>query len=433
MFVLLWFVLTFATLTLIVPQQVGVSAETTENSWTTKAPMPQTEFGLRAAATNGKIYVMGGSINYEYDPATNGWIAKAPMPTPRNAFEIAVYQNKIYAIGGKSGWTQATGDIYSGANEVYDTSTDTWKTMKSMPTNRSDVGASVVNGKIHLIGADIHEVYDVYNDSWTTGQSKSFPSLLYGYSSVVFDDKIYLITWDQTQIYDSKSDSWSVGASPPVNVSGAGVCATTGSMAPKRIYVIGGGQGFEGIDSTQVYDPHTDTWTLGAPMPTARLGLTVAVVNDQIYAIAGMRSAIFSPALTVNEQYTPFEYGTPDPYYDGAPPEITLISPENKTYYKTSIPLEFSVNEPVSWMRYELDNETIAEISGNTTINGLSLGSHNLTVYATDDAGNTGVCQTIHFKVAEEPFPATWVAAAVIVAVIVVGAGLLIYFRKRRH
>ena len=47
-------------------------------------------------------------------------------------------------------------------------------------------------------------------------------------------------------------------------------------------------------------------------MPTARLELTVAVVNDQIYAITGQRTVAFSGPLTVNEQYTPFGYGTPD-------------------------------------------------------------------------------------------------------------------------
>ena len=88
-------------------------------------------------------------------------------------------------------------------------------------------------------------------------------------------------------------------------------------------------------------------------------------------------------------------------------------------------------------MRYKLDNETVAEISGNTTITGLSLGSHSLTVYATDDAGNTGASQTIHFTIAEEPepepFPTVPVVAASIATVVLVGAGLLVYFKKRKR
>jgi N-acetylneuraminic acid mutarotase len=405
-----------------------------ENTWTTKAPIPQ-EIGIvGAAVVNGKIYVMGGSssrepFNYEYDPETDNWVAKTPMPTPRASFGIATYQNKIYTIGGSTGWTQETGTIYSGANEVYDPSTNTWENKKPMPTNRSGIEAYEINGKVILIGSYSDDIYDIATDSWTT--KKGMPYAVSLVQSAVIDDKVYLISPNITQIYDAESDTWSLGAAAPIRVSTPGICATTGIMAPKRIYVFGGSVGFLNYtDVTQVYDPKSDTWTLGEPMPTSRGAPATAVVNDQIYTIGGQR--YWGRTETTNELYIPFGYGTPDPSYDGTPPEITMISPENKTYHKTSIPLEFSVNEPVSWMRYELDNENITEISGNTTITGLSFGSHNLTVYATDAAGNTGVCQTIHFKVAEEPFPTTLVIASVITVAVVI-AGLFAYFKKRSH
>lgn len=429
-------------LALLIAQFIIVAkpvSATSRDSWTTRAQIPQTDFGLRAASSNGKVYVMGGSINCEYDSATDTWAAKTPMPTPRTYFQIAVYQNKIYAIGGRSGWNQEEqAPIYSGANEVYDPSTNTWKTLKLIMTNRSDIAASVVNGKIHLIGADIHEVYNIHDDSWTTGKPTSFPLLALGYSSAVVDSKVYIIAWNQTHIYDPKSDSWSLGASPLIPVSSAGVCATTGVMAPKRIYVIGGttregGLFSEGTAHTQVYDPANDTWTLAKPMPTARLGLTVAVVNDQIYAIGGSPATVFSPSLTANEQYTPFGYGTPDPTYDGTVPEIALISLKNGSYYESSVPLEISVSELVFWMHYKIDNETSAEISGNTTISGLSLGLHSLTVYAADEAGNTGASETVYFTVKlPDPFSTLLVALAIAAAVVVV-AGLLIYYKNRKR
>ncbi|MCW4044796.1 MAG: hypothetical protein NWE94_04690 [Candidatus Bathyarchaeota archaeon] len=410
---------------------------TSQDSWQQKTPIPKTEFGLRAASSNGKVYVIGDSINYEYDPATDKWTEKTPLPTPRTYFQIATYENKIYAIGGRSGWNQKEQrTILSGANEVYDPSTNTWKKLKPMLTNRSDISASVVNGKIHIIGTDIHEVYNIHDDSWTIGKPMSFPLLAYGYSSAVIDSKIYIVAWNQTHIYDPKSDSWSLGASTPIPVSNGGVCATTGVMALKRVHVIGGttGEGgmfSEGTAFTQVYDPSTDTWILGEPMPTARLGLTVAVVHDQIYAIGGSTSTVFSPSLGANEQYTPLGYGTPDPTYDGAAPEVALLSPKNQSYYESSVPLEFSVNESAFWMHYKIDDETITEVSGNTTVRGLSPGSHHLTVYVFDEAGNSGMSETVFFTV--EPFPLVPVAAAlVLVAIVVVAAGLLVYLKKRK-
>jgi hypothetical protein len=155
------------------------------------------------------------------------------------------------------------------------------------------------------------------------------------------------------------------------------------------------------------------------------------VVNDQIYVIGGYDGIYWATAA--NERYTPFGYGTPDPTYDGTAPEIVLKSPKNVTYYSSSITLEFSTNESVSWMGYKLDNHTNVEVTGNTTISGLSLGSHTLTIYATDIAGNTGASETVFFSVAES-FPVVPLTTAVIVIAVVLCAGLLLfYFKKRKR
>jgi N-acetylneuraminic acid mutarotase len=88
---------------LIAAKPVFSSIIVTEDTWTSKTPMPQTESGTVAAAVNGKIYVMSNSSNYEYDPAKDNWAAKKSMPTPRRPFGIATYQNRIYVIGGSTG------------------------------------------------------------------------------------------------------------------------------------------------------------------------------------------------------------------------------------------------------------------------------------------------------------------------------------------
>ena len=79
----------------------------------------------------------------------------------------------------------------------------------------------------------------------------------------------------------------------------------TGVYAPKRIYVIGGwNYNVNPSNLNQVYDPASSTWTTGAPMPTARDGLCVAVVDDALYAIGGT-------VRTRNERYTPAQYKVP--------------------------------------------------------------------------------------------------------------------------
>src|SRR3990172_10815605 len=77
------------------------AASAAENTWESRASMPGAVEGGGAAVVGGKIYVMGGSANYVYDPETDTWTAKKPMPTSRQGFGIAVYQNKIYTLGGR--------------------------------------------------------------------------------------------------------------------------------------------------------------------------------------------------------------------------------------------------------------------------------------------------------------------------------------------
>lgn len=119
--------------------------------------------------------------------------------------------------------------------------------------------------------------------------------------------------------------------------------------------------------------------------------------------------------------------------HDGTAPEIAVLSPENMTCYATDIPLTFTVNEPISWIEYNLDYKTVREIESNSTLSGLSLGSHNVTVYAIDIAGNIGSSETVYFTIAKasEPFPTALVVASVI-TVAVISVGLIVYFKKRK-
>jgi N-acetylneuraminic acid mutarotase len=318
--VVLMLVLVYTTsLFMVVVKPVTVSSAT-ENSWETRAPMPEAIGGVKAAAVNGKIYVIGGEANFEYNPDTDNWTSKKQMPAARTGFEIAVYQNKIYTIGGSSGWTEETGTIYSDANEVYDPATDTWEIKAPMKTMRSGLEANVVNDKIYLIGgylrenytvsnttSSLNEVYDAATDSWTTKKPVPYPA--YDYASAVVNNKIYIIGWNRTQIYNPESDSWSQSAPSPTPVIGAVAGATTGIRAPKRVYVIGGIQGIEGSNITQVYNPENESWILVESMPTARGGFAIAVVNDLLYAIGGRPCGV-CPILQINEQYTPIGYGT---------------------------------------------------------------------------------------------------------------------------
>ena len=148
-----------------------------------------------------------------YDTATDTWTRRADMPTPRNALSTAVVDGKIYAIGGwgydrpEGGWESidptATGQDFS-TMEVYDPKTDTWATRADMPTPRSHMTVSALGGKIHAIGGrarivagrsgeyrPLLEVYETATNRWSRAADLPTPRSVM--SSSVVDGRIYVM------------------------------------------------------------------------------------------------------------------------------------------------------------------------------------------------------------------------------------------------
>ncbi|UCG04561.1 MAG: hypothetical protein JSW11_11375 [Candidatus Heimdallarchaeota archaeon] len=76
--------------------------------------------------------------------------------------------------------------------------------------------------------------------------------------------------------------------------------------------------------------------------------------------------------------------------YDVNPPKITITNPTNQGYSSSSIWLNFTVNEPTSWIGYSLDGAANVTITENKLLDSLSEGTHNVTIYTNDLAGNSG-------------------------------------------
>jgi hypothetical protein len=117
---------------------------------------------------------------------------------------------------------------------------------------------------------------------------------------------------------------------------------------------------------------------------------------------------------------------------DGNPPIISNLTLENKTYSQNHLSLNFTVDEPTSWIGYCLDGQANVTITENFTLSELPSGSHTLTIYANDPVGNMGTSSTIDFNIAE-PFPTLLVVAVSVAFVAIVSMGLLVYLKKRKR
>ncbi|HYZ45071.1 MAG TPA: kelch repeat-containing protein, partial [Xanthobacteraceae bacterium] len=151
--------------------------DTNAKSWSKGPDLPTPRGALTATAHENKIYAIGGAKNPTYstpelrptvpvenmastevlDIATGTWSAAAPMLTARNHHGASLIGGKIYVVGGRIGSTFIIGLSNNvSTNEVYDIAKNTWAAALGMPTPRSGVGTAVLNGRMHVLGGEAY-------------------------------------------------------------------------------------------------------------------------------------------------------------------------------------------------------------------------------------------------------------------------------------
>ena len=304
--------------------------EARAGKWTQKAPMPTARYDLSSSVVNGKIYVLGGSVNLaavaaveQYDPATDRWETRASMPEAATGLATSTVDGILYAIGGGQGiFGEGRATVYA-----YDPTTDTWTRKADMPTPRFVLSASAVDGKIYAIGGKRRhgaagmsavEEYDPVSDRWT--RKADMPTARFAFSNCVVDGRIYAmggLAYQEgsglrsVEEYDPATDTWTERADLPR----PGMALAT-SVVHGRVYAIGGGPVLSagGVTRVDEYDPVTDSWTPRDDMPTGRLFLSTSVVGGRIYAIGGSAQAWPWAGASIVEEY---DLVPPPPDFNG--------------------------------------------------------------------------------------------------------------------
>ncbi len=86
---------------------------------------------------------------------------------------------------------------------------------------------------------------------------------------------------------------------------------------------------------------------------------------------------------------------------DTIPPTISPLSIENSTYYSSELPLSFNVDDKNPQLQYCIDNQSNITLTSNTSLNGLTEGTHRITIYAMD-ISTMNCSQRITFSIIQQ-------------------------------
>ncbi|AKA36092.1 PKD domain-containing protein [Flagellimonas lutaonensis] len=247
----------------------------TTNSWVELANSTpvinstQLEFNhFQATEYEGLIWVIGAfktnvfpneipaDYIWAFDPTTNEWIQGPEIPSgrKRGSTGLVVYNDKFYIVGGN---TDGHDGGYVAWFDEYDPRTGVWTPLTDAPNARDHFQAAVIGDKLYAVGGRL-----------SGGPGGTFAP-----------------TIPEVDVYDFISGTWSTLP--------AGQNLPTERAAPAvvnfedKLVVIGGEGNGQAYNTTEQYDPNTQTWSTLADMNHARHGTQAIVSGNGIYILGG--------------------------------------------------------------------------------------------------------------------------------------------------
>jgi len=232
-------------------------------------------------------------------PEEQTWQDKSPMTEARKGLALAAYGGEIFAIAGE------TEQKITGLVERYDPDLDQWERMKSKPNPVADVSAAVIGGKIYIPGGrtvsgevtNILEIYSPLEDKWESGTD--LPIGLSAYAMVSYEGYLYLFGgWDGQQVinsvyqYSPELNRWQALTPMPTARSFSGASVMEG-----KIFVLGGYDGEMALTSNEIYIPDLEEsenspWEIGEPIPNPRYAIGVASLVDTLHVFGGIGQVV---------------------------------------------------------------------------------------------------------------------------------------------
>jgi non-specific serine/threonine protein kinase len=296
-------------------------------TWGPAPAMPTARHGLGVAAVGATLYTFGGALRPGHTASattTEGlgfaeggsagpvqWQRIREAPTPRQQVAAAVDDGTLWVAGGLAP-DGATAKV-----EGYDLTIDTWKSGPDLPVPLHDAMAATFHGELVVLGGWLSDsrriearvsdkVYALRANQWV-----EMPPLLAGRAAgaaavvgqrlIVFGGTDGRALTPTTEVFDGTR--WSFGADLPTPRDHL-AAASDGHYA----FAVGGRRGstdtnlaaFErydpdahlwlklpDLDTVEIFELRSTSWSPGPPLGAARHGLAVASVRSALFAIDG--------------------------------------------------------------------------------------------------------------------------------------------------
>ncbi|MFN2471751.1 MAG: Kelch repeat-containing protein [Gaiellaceae bacterium] len=232
--------------------------------WRRLPPLPEAMHGGMAAASAGRLYVVGGATSKQlsyalYVLSGRRWKPLKTMPRSRGAAGTAVIGNRLYVVGGVTYAGSASGTVLATSMLAYDFRSGGWIDLVG-PTPRENLAVAARGGLLYAIGGT------------TVGP---------GGNDITGD-----VTTDLVEVYNPRTNQWRKLAPIPE------ARTRTAAVTVSGMIVAAGGQdnAFKPMASVYALDD-ADRWRPLPRLRVARYELGLGAVDGRTFAVTGTRGS----------------------------------------------------------------------------------------------------------------------------------------------
>jgi N-acetylneuraminic acid mutarotase len=260
--------------------------------WSRVADLPTARGHITSSTfgANGRVLAAGGVANSgaasaevtEFDPISRVWLKLPSLPVARKSPVAASIGDALVVTTGYHGGPTST--TWSGVIARR------WNKGSTMPVGLGEVAGGIIGNTLYLVGQGSNATlaYNLSSGAWRAPSAlEARPYAGNHHAAEVLEGKLYLLGglgagMGKLQIYDPASNSWSVGPDMPF-AAGSSSSAVIGG----KIYVAGGIVGSSTTGQVARYDPVLRLWTLLSPMKQPRNHAAAATDGTRLYVFGG--------------------------------------------------------------------------------------------------------------------------------------------------